>query len=140
LYRYRSDDQWSFRDKQGVLDDLHQAIGYGFRYTYNPIRPPEKDDTPLPPVSTGESQPMPRPNLSWDNRLNQRGVGLQHYMPFEGETYFPVTVGRYYNQQEAGGRVNAYFDVVDEKGNRLVGEKVLVTWNGESAIIPIEAK
>jgi hypothetical protein len=41
---------------------------------------------------------------------------------------------------ESGGRQHIFLDVVDQAGNRLVGEQVLVSWPGGSVPVVIEEK
>jgi hypothetical protein len=137
LYRWLKHDQWYIKGKNGVIDDFRSALTFGYEA---PNMPP----TPTPPTPTPEPpQPMPPtpepPPIFWDKRLTVRGCTLQPaLMPTDVAPL--VTVGRWFNKDEAQGRTNIFVRLLDEQGKLAVGVPVTQFWSSGSATRPTERK
>ena len=114
-------------------------------------------DTPLPPTDTpvparspvtnraaslAASQPAapapaekPEPPRELDPRLSALGVVIEPANVKPGQKYWRLVKARWQNEQEAGNDHTIYIDVLDENGNRPIGEVVEVRWQG--GFVPI---
>lgn len=134
LYRWPLYDQWHIDGKQGVIDDFRMAVAFGYRAPVVGSAP-----TPTPPITqtTQPTIPSPGPGLDWDNRLKAQIVRAQ-VQP--GQRVRRVIKGRWYNREEAGGRMHIYWDVLDEHGNRQVGLPMDISWPGKTITVATEEK
>ena len=66
--------------------------------------------------------------ISWDSRLDQLGVGLQPANVAPGQPYWRLIEARWADEQESGGRHHIFVNVLDEAGNRIIGQPVRVSW------------
>lgn len=137
LYRWRG-DKWQIYDKPHVLEDFQAAVARGYE---SPSVGP--GPTPEPP-DPDPQPPTPTPNLEWDKRLDVRGCKLYQAATAQGETVWRVTVGRWFDPNQAQGRVNVYVAVLDENEQLLTGVPVKWFWDdggpGESDTKPSEIK
>ncbi len=95
-------------------------------------------DTPIPPTPTPRPtrpQPTPTPEpravaaaIAWDGRLNQLGVGLQAANVAPGQPYWRLVEARWANEQESEGRHHIFVNVLDETGQRIIGQPIKVAW------------
>jgi hypothetical protein len=91
--------------------------------------------TPIPDVGPGPTPPDPTPpvtpptpvpdEIDWDARLTARGCTLQPAL-VPSDPAPLVRVGRWFNEEEAQGRVNVFVRLLDENGN--LATDVPVTW------------
>ncbi|HRW07296.1 MAG TPA: cyclic nucleotide-binding domain-containing protein, partial [Caldilineaceae bacterium] len=65
---------------------------------------------------------------AWDPRLNQLGVTLNEANVGPGQQYWRLIDARWTDESESGGKHHIYVEVLDESGNRIVGQPVTVTW------------
>lgn len=144
IYRW-SEDKWEFQSKPGVQNDFRNAVALNLTTQFST----EKHTVYIPNVIAPPEEPMPPTELIvWDSQLDQRGVVLVNYKPTSGETYTDLIDGQYYDEVESQGKVNAFFDVVDENGVRLTHDEygnpmtVTVSWdNGQEYVdVLLEAK
>jgi hypothetical protein len=137
LYRWQQvpGDKWGIEGKNGVIDDFKAAAqrGYSVDVTLPPTTP-NPPDPPQPPTIT----PPPASNLlDWDERLTVRGCTLQPAL-VPSEIAPLVRVGRWFNEEEAQGRVNIFVRLLDENGNLAIGVPVTFVNGGETK--PTERK
>lgn len=95
--------------------------------------PPAPTATPVP---SAPSEP-PR-NL--DPRLGALGVGVQPANVAPGQAYWRAIEVIWHDESEAGGRHSILLDVLDESGNRVVGQGVKFSWPDGSDIRIVEDK
>jgi CRP-like cAMP-binding protein len=80
---------------------------------------------PPPPVEQVIAAQAPR---AWDPRLNQLGITLNDAPVASGQQYWRLVDARWADEAESGGKHHIYVEVLDENGNRIVGQPVTVTW------------
>jgi CRP-like cAMP-binding protein len=116
--------------------------------------PPTPTPTEVPPTATTVPQPPPRtqaqptpvpvenpqPPRHWDPRLDALRVNLQPAGVKAGQYYWRLVEARWENEAEAAGAHSIYIEVVDENGNRIVGQTVEIRWASGSLPLPIEDK
>ncbi|MBI1295234.1 cyclic nucleotide-binding domain-containing protein [bacterium] len=124
--------------------------------TVTPI-PPTPTFTPVPPtpviarvVQQVEVQPEPvepevrqavaAPPRGWDGRIDQLGVSVAEAGVPSGQPYWRLIDVRWENEQEAGGKHHVYVEVLDENGQRIVGQPVTIFWPGGGDTIQTENK
>lgn len=78
------------------------------------------------PVVQAAAVAAPR---AWDGRLDQLGARVDEAPAAPGQQYWRVSEARWENEQEAAGRHHIYVEVVDENGDRIVGQPVTVFWS-----------
>jgi CRP-like cAMP-binding protein len=116
--------------------------------TATPVPP---TPTPVPPTPTPEPQilaaavaePEPEPAaapIQWDGRLDQLGVGLQQAAVQPGQTYWRLVEARWEDEKEAKGKHNIYVNALDENGQRIIGQPVVVSWGSGKDVKPTENK
>ncbi|MDQ7030255.1 MAG: cyclic nucleotide-binding domain-containing protein [Ardenticatenia bacterium] len=88
--------------------------------TARQVRPPTA--TPAPP----KAPPEPPRNL--DPRLGPLGVSIQSVDVPSGQAYWRVIEVLWRDEQEAQGRHSVNVEVLDENGNRIVGQPVVFAW------------
>jgi CRP-like cAMP-binding protein len=130
--------------------------------TDTPI-PPTPTFTPVPPtpvpqavvqrVAVAETEPEtePEPEVraaavssaaprAWDGRLDALGVSVQGAGAGPGQPYWRLIEARWENEEEAGGRHHIYVEVLDEAGQRIVGQPVNIFWGGGGVNLTTENK
>ncbi len=70
---------------------------------------------------------------AWDSRLDQLGVSIQEAAVSSGQQYWRLIDARWADEIQSGGKHHIYVETLDEGGNRVVGQPVMVTW-GEGAL------
>ncbi len=93
-------------------------------------------DTPPPEAP----QPTPLPARNLDPRLAQLGIAIDDAPVSPGQQYWRLIEARWEDEQQAGGKHHIYVDVLDENGNRLVGQPVTVWWGDGNYTAPLEDK
>jgi hypothetical protein len=78
--------------------------------------------------------------LEWDSRLDALGVKLVRAQPATGETCYRLVKVKWFNEAESGGRHHIYADVLDEEGRRIIGQRVIVSYSGQSISLATEDK
>jgi len=87
-----------------------------------------------------EEQKPALPPRAWDPRLDQLGVRVEEAQVASGQPYWRLVEAIWWNEKEAGGKHHIYVEVLDENGNRIVGQPVKVVWGGGSYTGPTEDK
>jgi hypothetical protein len=125
LYRWENFDQWGFCRKNGVIDDFRAALTLDYQAPTTPTLP----TPPEPPRPTPEPDPEP---IDWDARLTVRGCKrLYSDWPMGSLTYV-TKIGRWFDRDEAQGRVSVYVRVLDERGQLAIGVPVTWFWSSGS--------
>lgn len=65
---------------------------------------------------------------AWDPRLDQLGVTLQEAGVAAGQQYWRLVDARWADEIESAGKHHIYVEALDENGNRLVGQPIVITW------------
>lgn len=138
--------------------------------TYTPVPTdtplPTPTFTPLPPTNTPRPTPIrprptptaaersvaaaapsapraaaarPGPNV-WDGRLDQLGVTWAPANVEPGQPYWRLVEAHWADENESGGRHHIFVTVLDENGNRIVGQPVVVRWADGQDVRPTEDK
>lgn len=121
-----------------------------------PTETPLPTATPLPPtpapprvVSAAAKPTTPavaavadrvQPARDLDPRLGALNVGVQPAGVQPGQSYWRLIAARWADESEAGGGHSIFVNVLDENGNRLVGQPVEVRWGSGSVALPTEDK
>ena len=91
-----------------------------------------------PPVTGPSPQAYQPPK--WDERLDKLGIQVVPADVKPGQSYWKVIQAEFQDPREGGGRHHIYVEVLDENGQRLVGEDVIVGWPDGSTTITTEDK
>jgi CRP-like cAMP-binding protein len=94
-------------------------------------------EAPPPEPVAAAAASIPR---AWDPRLNQLGVTVEEANVPSGQQYWQLIEGRWASEAEAGGTHHIYVELLDENGNRVVGQPVTVWWGEGSTTGPTEDK
>jgi hypothetical protein len=129
FYRYSTADEdarFAMSTKRDVMAEYQRAVALGYQ---SPL-------TPRPPTPTPEPPDPPRPTpepIDWDKRLTARGCTLQPAL-FVGDdqVYERVNIGRWFDRDEAQGRVSVYVRLLDERGQLAIGVPVTWFWSSGS--------
>lgn len=109
-----------YTDSQSVLV-LVDGVEYTLPYATLPPPPPQ------PKV-------QPTPALDWDSRLNGLGIWVSRAQGTPGQPVFRLVKAYYEDEAQAGGLHHIYVEVLDEKGQRLVGQPVTQSWSNGQAV------
>lgn len=101
----------------------------------------QNDETIYLPIVMKPPEP-PEPSLPfiWDSRLTQRGAALVKALPPAGEWYWRLIIGEWQDVRESAGKHHIFMDLLDEYGNRFIGGKIEITWNGGRTTVMSETK
>ena len=122
-----------------------------------PTDTPMPTDTPLPPTPTATAQPRQvasaalavptatpvveaQPPRDLDPRLADLGVVVQPAGVRPGQSYWRLISCYWQNKEESGNDHTIYINVLDEAGNRIVGQPIEVRWPDGSLVIVTEDK
>ncbi len=108
-----------------------------------PVRPPLTNraaSLAANPPATPTPSENPQPPRELDPRLSALGVVIAPADVKPGQKYWRLVKARWQNEQEAGSDHTIYIDVLDENGNRLIGEVVEIRWEGGFVPIVTENK
>jgi CRP-like cAMP-binding protein len=98
---------------------------------------PPAEQPPPTPEEVQAAAALPR---AWDSRLDRLGVVIEEAQVEPGQSYFRLIEGRWADEAESAGKHHIYIEVLDENGNRLVGQPVTVFWGEGFTSGPIEDK
>lgn len=73
--------------------------------------------------------------LEWDSRLDAMGVRLVRAQPPAGETCYRLVKAKWFNEMESQGRHHIFVDVLDEGGQRIIGQRVIVSNGGQTVLV-----
>jgi CRP-like cAMP-binding protein len=96
----------------------------------------------VPPPNQMAAAPVaaPKPARGWDGRLDSMRVQVTGVDVAPGQAFWRVAEVRWENEQEALGKHHIYVEMVDENGNRLVGQRAEVYWSGGQEVLTTENK
>lgn len=109
--------------------------------TQNPDQlPPELFVTtvPIQPTPAGTSTPTPVKTipLEWDPRLDDLGIEITRAEAESGQPIYRLISARYLNESEAQGLHHVFVEVLDENGQRILGQPVTLAWSdGQGTMI-----
>jgi hypothetical protein len=141
FYRYSTADEdarFAMSTKPAVMAEYQRAVQRGYESPADSILPelpyppefPELPELPMPPIS-----------IEWDHRLTVRGCTLQPALLVgDDQLYERLRIGRWFDQDEAQGRINIYVRLLDDAGNLAIGVPVTQFWPGGSDTKPTERK
>lgn len=90
-----------------------------------------------PPEEAVVAAAAPR-NL--DARIGALGVSIEDASVEPGQPYWRLIEVRWEDEVQSGGKHHIYVDVMDENGNRIVGQPVTVFWGDGSHTAALEDK
>jgi hypothetical protein len=109
-----------------------------------PAAPPAPSPTPSPsPSPTPQPIPVPaseEPPRNLDPRLPALGIVIDTPNVAPGQPYWRAVEVLWQDPREGGEAHSIHIDVLDEGGNRVVGQTVTVAWGSGSAQRVIEPK
>lgn len=79
-------------------------------------------------VVAAAAAPPPAAARAWDPRLDRLGVSVQEAGVSSGQQYWRLIDARWADEIESAGKHHIYVEALDENGNRLVGQPVVVIW------------
>jgi len=146
----KSDNGWYLIDFGGtegwVSADYVRVQGAQQRIAMAEVIPP----TPIPPAPTPVPEPTepvmaaaavaPQTPRTWDPRLDALGVRLEEAAVAPGQPYWRLVEARWANEQESQGKHHIYVNVLDENGERIIGQPVVVDWIDGQVVFKTEDK
>jgi CRP-like cAMP-binding protein len=108
--------------------------------TATPTPRPQRVTSAAAPVATPTAAPRPQPPRDLDPRLAAMNVNLVPAGVKPGQTYWRLVRVQWQNKEESGNDHTIYVNVLDENGNRLVGQQVEIRWPEGSLVIFTEDK
>ncbi len=138
-----------FGGREGwVSEDYVEVRGAVERIALAEVIPPTP--TPVPPTPTPQPQPTEPPLMAaaapalpprkWDSRLDLLGVRVEPAAVAPGQPYWRLVEARWANEQESQGKHHIYVNVLDENGQRITGQPVVVRWHDGQVVIKTEDK
>ncbi|MCL4830055.1 MAG: cyclic nucleotide-binding domain-containing protein [Caldilinea sp.] len=100
-----------------------------------PVEPPPVEEAPQEEVVVAAAAPR---NL--DGRLGALGVSIEDAPVEPGQPYWRLIEVRWEDEVQSAGKHHIYVDVMDENGNRIVGQPVTVFWGDGSYTAALEDK
>lgn len=92
-----------------------------------------------PPAQPGQENTAADP-IEWDERLDDLEVSVVPAQVEPGQTYWKVIKAEFQDPHEGGGRHHIFVEVLDENGERIIGQQIKIGWPDGSAIITSEDK
>lgn len=83
---------------------------------------------PPPPPPAEVVQAAAAPARAWDPRLDRLGVTLQEANVASGQQYWRLIDAHWADEAQSAGKHHIYVEALDENGNRVVGQPIMVTW------------
>jgi hypothetical protein len=103
----------SYVDDQNV-QVLVDGVEYTLPYATLPPPPPQPQPVPLP--------------AEWDPRLNELDVWVSRPQATAGQPVYRLTSAYFEDEAESGGLHHIFVEVLDEKGQRILGQPVTQAW------------
>ncbi|MFN3981243.1 MAG: hypothetical protein ACK4SA_12750, partial [Caldilinea sp.] len=100
-----------------------------------PVEPPPAEEAPQEEAVVAAAAPR---NL--DGRLGALGVSIEDAPVEPGQPYWRLIEVRWEDEVQSAGKHHIYVDVMDENGNRIVGQPVTVFWGDGSYTAALEDK
>ncbi|MBI3914529.1 MAG: hypothetical protein HY327_10160 [Chloroflexi bacterium] len=97
--------------------------------------------TPRPRATVTRTQTVAAPApIVWDARLDKLGIQLIPASVSPGELYWRLTKAEFWDEKERQGKHHIFVNVLDERGVRIIGQKVIVEWPDEKLVLVTEDK
>ena len=94
---------------------------------------PTPTPTAAPVVVT---KPSPSGQLVWDSRMDELGITMTSAQAQAGQPVFRLVEAKYENEFESKGMHHIFVEVLDEQGQRIVGQPVKLAWaDGEAKMV-----
>ena len=102
--------------------------------------PPELYVTTVPIQPTPAGTPTPTPGKvvpwEWDPRLDDLGIEITRAESESGQPIYRLISARYLDESESQGLHHVFVEVLDENGQRILGQPVTLSWSdGEGTMI-----
>lgn len=91
-------------------------------------------------TATLTSTRTPLPPLEWDTRLDALDIKLIPATVQVGQLYWRLTKAEFWDEKERQGKHHIFINVLDERGVRIIGQKVIVEWPDEKLVLVTEDK
>lgn len=124
----------------GAPSDIVSGLGlpgkHHVSYQLTFQRNVETSGAPPTPVPTAQPTSTPAPSTSggsnknaikWDPRLDDLGIKLTK-APAQGQPVFRLVSAIFQDDSESSGMHHVFVEVLDEKGQRIVGQPVIMAW------------
>ncbi|MCL4294742.1 MAG: DUF5107 domain-containing protein [Anaerolineae bacterium] len=103
-----------------------------------PVTPtPAASPTPTPAATTQNNNGATR---LWDPRLDAVGVKVNQAQTQPGQPVYRLVAAHYWDENESQGLHHVFVEVVDEHGQRILGQPVILAWGNEKATMMTENK
>ncbi len=100
-----------------------------------PATTPTATITPRPTAAPATATPTPV-TLVWDPRLSDLDIKLTRAGKEPDQPIFRLVAAKYLNEWEAGGLHHVFVEVLDEQGQRILGQPVTLAWpDGKSKMV-----
>ncbi|MCB0191041.1 MAG: DUF5107 domain-containing protein [Anaerolineae bacterium] len=109
----------------------------GVEVTADPVPPATDPSSPTPEAtSTPTSTIVDKDGVIWDSRLDDLGITISTATPVADQPLFKLVKVEYQNQHESQGLHHVFVEVLDENGQRILGQPVNLAWpDGEGTMI-----
>jgi len=97
---------------------------------------PTHTRVPATPTPTRMSLPLPE----WDARLNALNIKLIPATVQAGQLYWRLTKAEFWDEKERQGKNHIFINVLDERGVRIIGQRVIIEWPDEKLVLVTEDK
>jgi len=109
-------------------------------FTPQPIVRQFVQEAAPPPAPEPQAVAAAAPPRAWDPRLTQLGVVVEDAPVSSGQQYWRLVEAIWWDEQQSGGKHHIYVEVLDENGNRVVGQPVTAYWADGTFTAPTEDK
>lgn len=125
----------------GLLGKRHVSYQLTFQrgveITTDPVPPATNPSSPTPEVtSTPTSTIIDKNGVIWDTRLDELDITMATATPAAGQPLFKLVKVEYQAEQESQGLHHIFVEVLDENGQRILGQPVALAWpDGKDTMI-----
>ena len=125
----------------GLLGKRHVSYQLTFQrgveITTDPVPPATNPSSPTPEVtSTPTSTIIDKNGVIWDTRLDELDITMVTATPAAGQPLFKLVKVEYQAEQESQGLHHIFVEVLDENGQRILGQPVALAWpDGKDTMI-----
>lgn len=76
----------------------------------------------------------------WDAHYDELGINLIPATASEGQSYWRLVKAEFWDEKHNQSKHHIYINVLDERGVRIIGQKVIVEWPDAKLILVTEDK
>lgn len=95
---------------------------------------------PIAPTGTATSTTRMNGQAVWDTRLDLLSISLTLAQPQPGQSVYRLVAARYQDETEANGLHHVFVEVLDENGQRILGQPVALAWKDGKTTMLTENK